>query len=152
VSKRTVITIAVNVITLLILTQYTNCSQVDGVSGLSSENIGTEIDGELRIVDNWNTKPILFAEKSLAIESTQEQADVHGICLKSSSISKIYWTIENQGGSEPYEFGEAVCERGSFTIQVADASSLPCDQDLVLLASVEGSEEFEHVQLDRHCQ
>jgi hypothetical protein len=151
VRKRISIIAAFSAITLVLLTQYTNCAPVEGVSHLGVESSLLEVDGELRVVDNWNTKAILFADKKMNIESTQETVVFHGICLKSSEIKKIYWTIENEGGSEPHVFGEAVCERGSFTIEVVDAATLPCNINLVLIAYAEGSESFESVQVARLC-
>ena len=149
--KRISIIAAFSALTLVLLTQYTNCAPVEGVSPLGVDGALPEVDGELRIVDNWNTKAILFADKNINIASAQETAEFHGICLKSAEVKNIYWTIENEGGSEPHVFGEALCERGSFTIQLVDAEALPCNSNLVLIAYAEGSESFESVQIDRQC-
>lgn len=141
----------ISLLTFGLLTQYTNCAPVDSASSLGSDQIA-EVDGEVRIIDNWNTKPLIFAERAIRVESTASAVNVEGICLKSSAAKKILWAVEDQSGDQTFEEGEAKCDRGSFTIQVAEIDSLPCDQNVKLLARVEGSDQIEELNVDRVCQ
>lgn len=130
---------------LITLGHFTNCAPPP--AGSVSESSGdTYYDGEVRIVDDWQSTEIAFLKSHQQVEQDVKTLVLDGICGRKSQGS-INWAIK--GREEISGVGE--CELGGFRIEVSDIESLDCGNTYFLEATTEETNKTAKIYLSRNC-
>jgi hypothetical protein len=115
---------------LLLLLQFNNCAPVSGSPGMLPSG---SIDGQVRLVDEFQSKAIKFAERNVVLHSEASQLDVEGLCTRDLAGAEV--TAEFQADSgESVGAGQTRCHRGGFRLQLSALNDLPCGEALRLEA------------------
>lgn len=111
---------------LALVIQFQNCSPAGSLGG---ETQG--FNDEVRVVDDWNKKPLSFPESLVQLHDETTDFVAQGLCPRKGE-ALIQWVLFD--GTKSVLDGETQCEMGGFQIPVADMSKLKCGVEYDLQA------------------
>jgi hypothetical protein len=120
----------------LVLFKFQNCAPTN-----PGEDFAQSPDGEVRIVDRWQTaNKIEFMSPSYLVEETVEAVNVQGLCVGLPKGSRLAWQLADTVAGV-IESGVAECQMGNFQLQVKSLHFSDCNSRLELKAQAENSSE-----------
>ena len=121
---------------IFVLTQFQNCTPVD-----PEANYG-EVDGEMRVIDDWNAQKVAFIASDLSLNALATQVTVDGFCPRKAVDLEVSWHLVDDSHIQlDLDNGYAECEGGGFRFVLENLDQLECDKDYSILAGYDGIQE-----------
>lgn len=108
-----------------LLFHFQNCG-----SPSTQEQLNSLDGGEVRIIDDWRSKPLQFTEDLVQLRDGVELLGAQGLCLRKES-RPLHWKLIDRDSQNVRE-GVVACELGGFQIELANLTELQCGQEYQL--------------------
>ena len=110
-----------------VLFHFQNC----GSPGSLTEGFGEGDASEVRIVDDWRSKPLQFTETIVQVRDGVEKVGAQGLCLR-KEVNPLNWYLINRDG-DFVKGGSTECEMGGFQIDLSGLGDLQCGREYYLM-------------------
>ncbi len=128
----------------LLISQFQNCAPPS-----TSPSLNSELDSEVRIVDDWTKVKVHLLHDQVEIFAGEETPPVDGFCARALYGKLVSWVMVAADGTE-IDSGEAVCERGGFRVHALRSDLMECGTTYELIV-VGHENERDSVPIAKHC-
>ncbi|RME18466.1 MAG: hypothetical protein D6797_00390 [Bdellovibrio sp.] len=129
----------------LFLIQFQNCAPVSPINGAIQN-----IDGEVRVIDDWNADSLLFFSKTATATPNVSTLNIDGFCNRKAKNMEVFWyLIDPSQPNLDISQGVAYCNNGAFRVSV-NTEALQCNKTYSLMAGFDGVKKAE-ISVRRPC-
>ncbi|MBC87248.1 MAG: hypothetical protein CL677_08730 [Bdellovibrionaceae bacterium] len=115
-----------------------------------AENIITNEDGLVQIVDQWGSEKVSFFEKTKSVDYDSTDVDLQGFCHRDNVGESLRWAVVEDDALEIIAQGVVQCERAGFQMKISSLDILDCRRQYeVYIESSEGDEDM--MLLHKNC-